>query len=75
MLANLWGKVKQNPTMDWGKIKKVRNLCTDKIVNFHPSQILDLYQRKNLISIGPTDNEFKFLIVPRNVKEALGSGN
>jgi len=58
MLANLWGKVKQNPTMDWGKIKK----------------ILDLYQRKNLISIGPTDMEFTFLIVPRNVKEALGSG-
>jgi len=57
MLATVWGQVKQNPSMDWEKIKK----------------ILDLYLRKNLISSGPTELEFTFLIVPKAIKETLGS--
>jgi len=57
MLATFWGKVKQNPSMDWQKIKK----------------ILDLYQRKSLLRSGVTDQEFTFLIVPKTVKENLDS--
>merc|ERR1719186_2519025 len=49
MLATLWGQVKQNPSMDWSKIKK----------------ILDLYLRKKLIASGPTEHEFTFLIIPK----------
>merc|ERR1712096_337299 len=56
MLATVWGQVKQNPSMDWSKIKK----------------ILDLYLRKNLIvSSGTTNHEFTFLIVPKSIKESL----
>merc|ERR1719427_1575018 len=56
MLAPLWGQVKQNPSMDWFKIKK----------------ILDLYLRKNLIvSSGTTNHVFTFLIVPKSIKESL----
>jgi len=56
MLATLWGQVKQNPSMDWSKIKK----------------ILDLYLRKNLIvSSGTANHEFTFLIVPKSIKESL----
>jgi len=56
MLATLWGQVKQNPSMDWSKIKK----------------ILDLYLRKNLIvSSGTANHEFTFLIVPKYIKESL----
>jgi len=57
MLATFWGKVKENPSMDWQKIKK----------------ILDLYQRKSLLRSGVTDQEFTFLIVPKTVKENLDS--
>jgi len=59
MLATFWGKVKKNPAMDWGKIKK----------------ILDLYQRKNLIISGQTELEFIFKIIPKTVKENLESAN
>jgi len=59
MLAICWGKVKKNPAMDWGKIKK----------------ILDLYQRKNLIISGPTELEFIFKIIPKTVKDNLESAN
>jgi len=59
MLATLWGQVKQNPSMDWSKIKK----------------ILDLYLRKNLIvSSDLAQHEFKFLIVPKAVKDTLRTG-
>merc|ERR1712179_618934 len=57
MLATLWGKVKQNPSMDWGKIKK----------------ILDLYQRKNLIISCQIELEFIFKIIPKTVKDNLES--
>jgi len=57
MLATLWGKVKQNPSMDWRKIKK----------------ILDLYQRKNLIISCQTELEFIFKIIPKTVKDNLES--
>jgi len=59
MLATFWGKVKQNPAMDWGKIKK----------------ILDLYQRKNLIISCQTELEFIFKIIPKTVKDNLESAN
>merc|ERR1719186_2317804 len=56
MLATLWGQVKQNPSMDWSKIKK----------------ILDLYLRKKLIvSSGTANHEFTFLIAPKSIKETL----
>eukprot|EP00092_Neocalanus_flemingeri_P050268 GFUD01058049.1.p1 GENE.GFUD01058049.1~~GFUD01058049.1.p1 ORF type:complete len:413 (+),score=128.05 GFUD01058049.1:166-1239(+) len=58
LLATMWGQVKQNPSMDWLKIKK----------------ILDLYLRKNLISSGISQLEFTFLIVPKAIKETLGTG-
>eukprot|EP00092_Neocalanus_flemingeri_P075863 GFUD01094047.1.p1 GENE.GFUD01094047.1~~GFUD01094047.1.p1 ORF type:complete len:275 (-),score=98.34 GFUD01094047.1:123-845(-) len=58
LLATMWGQVKQNPSMDWVKIKK----------------ILDLYLRKNLISSGSSQLEFTFLIVPKAIKETLGTG-
>eukprot|EP00092_Neocalanus_flemingeri_P098202 GFUD01125217.1.p1 GENE.GFUD01125217.1~~GFUD01125217.1.p1 ORF type:complete len:441 (-),score=134.21 GFUD01125217.1:58-1194(-) len=58
LLATMWGQVKQNPSMDWLKIKK----------------ILDLYLRKNLISSGSSQLEFTFLIVPKAIKETLGTG-
>eukprot|EP00092_Neocalanus_flemingeri_P098080 GFUD01125070.1.p1 GENE.GFUD01125070.1~~GFUD01125070.1.p1 ORF type:complete len:432 (-),score=144.72 GFUD01125070.1:123-1418(-) len=56
-LATTWGQVKQDPSMDWSKINK----------------ILDLYLRKGLISSGPAEDEFTFLIIPRSIKETLNT--
>eukprot|EP00092_Neocalanus_flemingeri_P031236 GFUD01033928.1.p1 GENE.GFUD01033928.1~~GFUD01033928.1.p1 ORF type:complete len:423 (-),score=153.09 GFUD01033928.1:9-1277(-) len=56
-LATTWGQVKQDPSMDWSKIKK----------------ILDLYLRKGLINSGPAEAEFTFLIIPRSIKETLNT--
>merc|ERR1719186_988481 len=59
-LATLFGQVKQNPTMDWSKIKK----------------ILDLYLRKNrIISIPTEEHEFTYRIVPKSENAALVSKN
>jgi len=58
LLATLWGQVKDNPSMDWPKIKK----------------ILELYLRKNLISPGPDEYQFTFNIVPKSFKENSSSG-
>merc|ERR1719186_519949 len=59
-LATLFGEVKQNPSMDWSKIKK----------------ILDLYLRKNrLIYIPTEEHEFTYRIVPKSESAALVSKN
>ena len=39
------------------------------------SQILDLYQRKNLIISCQTELEFIFKIIPKTVKDNLESAN
>jgi len=55
-LSQLWGKIKQNQTMDWTKISK----------------ILDLYRRKNLIKLCVEGMlVYQFLIVPKHVKQVL----
>merc|ERR1719186_1458093 len=60
MLATLFGQVKQNPNMDWSKIKK----------------ILDLYLRKNrIISVPTEEHEFTYRIVPKSENAALVSKN
>ena len=79
MLATFWGKVKQNPTMDWGQIKKVMHNIESSysaiMFNVACSQILDLYQRKNLIISGQTELEFIFKIIPKTVRDNLESAN
>ena len=79
MLATFWGKVKQNPTMDWGQIKKVMHNIESSysaiMFNVACPQILDLYKRKNLIISGQTELEFIFKIIPKTVKENLESAN
>merc|ERR1719186_1003551 len=60
MLANLFGQVKQNPSMDWSKI----------------IMILDLYLRKNrIISVPTEEHEFTYCIVPKAEITELVSKN
>merc|ERR1719186_1567372 len=60
LLATLFGQVKQDPSMDWIKIKN----------------ILDLYIRKNrIISVPTVEHKFSYLIVPKSESTALVSKN
>jgi len=54
MLAFLWGQIKENPTMNWEKIDKV----------------LQLYVKKDLLRYGQSQDEYKFLILPKPIKES-----